>query len=643
MKSPFKFLDAFELKDRDVFFGRHEETDALYAMVFKTPLLLVYGLSGTGKTSLIQCGLAGRFAGPNWFPFPIRRGDDINASIRKAFEPVIPENMQQPAALHETVSLLFRYYLRPVYLIFDQFEELFILGSREEQMEFARSIRDLLRADLPSKIIFVMREEFIGQLYYLEKEIPSIYDFRLRVEPMGFKKVQEVITGSFSAFHISLEAPEENMERMYANISAGKSGVQLPYLQVYLDMLWREDFARTYPGVEAETVTYPSLTLSSQEIQDFGAIEDVLARFLREQERELSTALQEKFPDTPTQSVRSLLDAFVTEEGTKRPIRFQREGKLYVPEEKSAELLPKMAPAALTFLLDKLENSRLLRERDGALELAHDALAALIDGERTREQRALNELKSRLNSAIKEFQFSDGTEYPSKKLLLDVEEKMQELQLNNEQRAFFESSQKEWQRRDNFEREEAEKRALEAEQRYNEELTLRTQAEQARRRARWLAIAAGIIAVFAIVAGIMAYQSSLEANAQKAEANRNLVLANESKAEAEKQTNIANDNAKLASEKETLAKNKEQEANASAAAARNALADFKNEQSAKERLQFKSKAAIVENFLRVKHCKLAQSALEDLEKIAQKYPAIQDMQTTVKSLKSQVAACESGK
>ena len=58
-KYPFKFLDSYNQKDKDIFFGRDEEIEALYEMVFQTPILLIYGASGTGKTSLIQCGLAG--------------------------------------------------------------------------------------------------------------------------------------------------------------------------------------------------------------------------------------------------------------------------------------------------------------------------------------------------------------------------------------------------------------------------------------------------------------------------------------------------------------------------------------------------------------------------------------------------------
>ena len=131
MRSPFKFLDAYTLADKEVFFGRTEEVEELYEMVFKSPLALVYGMSGTGKTSLIQCGLASRFDGPDWFPIAIRRNDNINDSIKATMGDLLGENQQE--SLADNVSYLFRYYLRPVYFIFDQLEELFILGSQEEQ------------------------------------------------------------------------------------------------------------------------------------------------------------------------------------------------------------------------------------------------------------------------------------------------------------------------------------------------------------------------------------------------------------------------------------------------------------------------------------------------------------------------------
>ena len=82
-KYPFKFLDSYNQNDTDIFFGRDEEIEALYEMVFQNSMLLVYGASGTGKTSLIQCGLAGRFKSYDWLALTIRRGTNINESLEK--------------------------------------------------------------------------------------------------------------------------------------------------------------------------------------------------------------------------------------------------------------------------------------------------------------------------------------------------------------------------------------------------------------------------------------------------------------------------------------------------------------------------------------------------------------------------------
>ncbi|MCB0583277.1 MAG: ATP-binding protein, partial [Phaeodactylibacter sp.] len=81
LNSPFKFLDAYGKEDKDIFFGRDDEVEQLYELVFQSNLTLVYGQSGTGKTSLVQCGLANRFAQSDWFNVYIRRNEDINQSM----------------------------------------------------------------------------------------------------------------------------------------------------------------------------------------------------------------------------------------------------------------------------------------------------------------------------------------------------------------------------------------------------------------------------------------------------------------------------------------------------------------------------------------------------------------------------------
>jgi len=81
MKSPFKFLDAYTREDREIFFGRDREIEEMYQKVFESKILLIYGISGTGKTSLIDCGLANKFEDSDWLPVTVRRGMNIVDSL----------------------------------------------------------------------------------------------------------------------------------------------------------------------------------------------------------------------------------------------------------------------------------------------------------------------------------------------------------------------------------------------------------------------------------------------------------------------------------------------------------------------------------------------------------------------------------
>ncbi|MDX2069826.1 MAG: hypothetical protein SFV55_15465 [Haliscomenobacter sp.] len=670
MKSPFKFLDAYELKDRAVFFGREEEIEALYNLVFKTPLLLLYGLSGTGKTSLIRCGLASRFSAPNWYPFFIRRGEDLNESIRLALGNALPAGKTLPETLPEQVSLLFRNYLRPVYLIFDQFEELFILGKKEEQLAFARSIRALLDAELPCKIILMMREEFIGQLYLLEKEIPGIFDFRLRVEPMGLKKVQEVISGSLEHFQVRVPDPKRNIEHMYNNISVGKSGVQLPHLQVYLDMFWREDFSRTYPvaeqplllaGMAADPPVYPPLEFTQKEIDNFGNIESVLARFLAEQERSLQAELRKEFGDSiPDHAVRQVLDLFVSEQGTKKPRLYRRDEQGLHLVEGIDQVLIKLNPDALIYALNHLYESRLLRERDDALEIAHDSLAALIFRERSDEQRKISDLLIRLQNAKREFELSQEEELPSRKLMLDTQELLALLPLSPQLRAFYTKSQEKWEEREAKENEKAVEQARieEIAKGAEEEARLRKVAEKERRRATLGAYLAIGLAVITLLTTWQNYKIMKELKLERAE-NEELIIklktssikkaesdSLRAKADRVAQEQVASLEVKtLILTKSMTGQKAESDSLRSLATTR--LSQLKVEinkinlfENADAQLKFKVNAEYLQNFLNVGDCQGAQKTLGVLESLSKKLLQYPDIQAQIQDLRDQVNNCK---
>ncbi len=400
MKSPFKFLDAFTLSDKDAFFGRDMEIDVSYNTVFKTPLVLMYGSSGTGKTSLLQCGLANRFDGPDWYPIFIRRNDDLNISVKEAMTEALGD--RATGDMTKDVSMLLRKSFCTVYLLFDQFEELFIRGDEKEQLTFMHSLRGVLDANLPCKIVLIMREEFIAQLYSYEELIPELFDHRFRVEVMGPNKVKEVISSSFDKFNIHLAEPkEELLDLMVSNIHDPKNGITLPYLQVYLDMLYRDVHQKQFRTKESEG--YPHLDITKQDIDQLGRIDNVLERFLENQTKALQKELEEKYGEVNPRFIQTTLNVFVTDEGTKNPVSYKMEGDQITLSNEASMLLNNIPTEMLTDILNTLHADRILRKDNKTIELAHDSLALVIHNRKSESDRLLQNIRRRVLNAHDEY------------------------------------------------------------------------------------------------------------------------------------------------------------------------------------------------------------------------------------------------
>src|SRR5204862_3146500 len=69
---PWIGLASFTEGDQEFFVGRGDEIQQLVRLVRRDTLTLLYGVSGLGKTSLVQAGLFPRLRNENYLPVPIR-------------------------------------------------------------------------------------------------------------------------------------------------------------------------------------------------------------------------------------------------------------------------------------------------------------------------------------------------------------------------------------------------------------------------------------------------------------------------------------------------------------------------------------------------------------------------------------------
>lgn len=234
-ENPWPGLAAFREADQEFFYGREAETEELFRLVLRDRLTVLFGLSGLGKTSLLQAGLFPRLRQENVLPVRIRLDFSENhlplaeqvkaAIVREA----AAAGVESPAPRSsETLWELFhrqgaelwsaRNRLVTPLLVFDQFEEIFTLGREDAETgallnEIAalsegappEGVRARLDDDPaearafsfnrhPYKILLSLREDFLPDLDGLRDRMRSLGSNRLRLQRMSGANALQVVT-----------------------------------------------------------------------------------------------------------------------------------------------------------------------------------------------------------------------------------------------------------------------------------------------------------------------------------------------------------------------------------------------------------------------------------------------------------------
>jgi hypothetical protein len=199
--------------DQKLFFGRDREIHELLHQLLSTHLLVLYGKSGLGKTSLLQAGIAPRLRERDFLPLPIRLNDLEQPPLEVFFQAIAeqcqhhdidytPGEMSSLWEFFKTVLFLRGEALQLPVLVIDQFEELFTLQDDSRRAVMAQELADLTSPRLPEKIrarrragealpysdrppevkiVLVIREDYLGILQELTGPMPAILTQRYRL------------------------------------------------------------------------------------------------------------------------------------------------------------------------------------------------------------------------------------------------------------------------------------------------------------------------------------------------------------------------------------------------------------------------------------------------------------------------------
>ena len=207
----------------------------------------------------------------------VRRGNNIIESLNEAFNKQAISPFKKTLSVADKLQSIYLDHFKPVYLIFDQFEELFILGSDDEKTGFIKLIKEVVESDTQCHIIFSIREEFLAGITEFEYDLPDIFSNRFRVEKMKRANALQAVEGPCRVHDIETETGFS--EELIDKLCPAGNEIELTFLQIYLDRIFRI--------AVAEKQGSDNLKFSKEILNRAGSVSDLLGQFLEEQIREM--------------------------------------------------------------------------------------------------------------------------------------------------------------------------------------------------------------------------------------------------------------------------------------------------------------------------------------------------------------------
>ncbi len=241
---PYVGLEAFQ--GETFFFGREADTKALTTQVLNEPLVIVAGVSGSGKSSLVMGGvlpalMKTRNPAYRIIP-PIVPGNAVLAHLIRAIC-VSSGCSGSDIALAVThlrqdrkhlLALLGGDEAPPTVITIDQFEEVFTLSDRTDRDTLVESLAYLLDTDSDHRVILTMREEFKSKIVALKAFDPYRDQAWYSMRPMGYAELRAAVERPASL--VNLQFQQGIVDDLVKKVLGQPAA--LPLLQFTLSKLW---------------------------------------------------------------------------------------------------------------------------------------------------------------------------------------------------------------------------------------------------------------------------------------------------------------------------------------------------------------------------------------------------------------------
>ena len=393
---PYVGLRPFTKDDRRYFFGRDREQRVIFSNLSASPLTVLYGPSGTGKSSVLQAGLIplvrihSRRTGIVYFNSWLGESflDDLKTQcIAEAQRVARNKNFTVDAALplDELIVELQRHLSRPMLIVLDQFEEyLFYHPESDRDRPFESQLARAVALDEGASFLIALREDSLSRLDRFRTRMPNLLGNTLRLQALNARGAEEAIREPLKVYqkrHGETNGPVEiedalvgeilNQVRLVPATHLGEvagegapsmhqrsDNIEAAILQLVMKRLWDEERMAASRKLRLQTL-----------VRLGGAVRIAETHFAR---------VMDHFSPVESETCAAIFRFLVTPSG----------GKVaYTPDDLAASA--ERDVGEVNTVLQKLVDYSVLRKTDAPerYELLHDILAPAVIGWRNRYVR----------------------------------------------------------------------------------------------------------------------------------------------------------------------------------------------------------------------------------------------------------------